>query len=345
MLTIKEVIRTLYNALSQKLKNHRGDWNQNDPTADDYIKNRPFYKSDDLVTLVNTTFTTYDDYEWCAPFYFEPIKGTTYYVTYNGIQYQCKAYMNQHGETCTGNMAVIGEGADTGEPFLYIWFNEGSGVIVEKAGTHTISIKTKEIVKINKEFLPSDLVSIDEISDAFDYVYDEMYSMPNVSYGYIQSLSTEQKRTARNNIGAVSSDDITGVVKYTSQTLTDAQKTQARMNIGAGTSNFDGSYNSLTDIPETPIQVQSDWNIFDNTKADYIKNRIAYHDCLDTLVICNTNSKQPLHTALDATTLTDYGYYSYKIITQFGDLDHYDNIVMDGIKYQYVQKIDSTKFD
>jgi len=43
MLTMKEIIRIFYNALLQKLKNHRGNWNQNDPTADDYIKNRPFY--------------------------------------------------------------------------------------------------------------------------------------------------------------------------------------------------------------------------------------------------------------------------------------------------------------
>ena len=43
MLTTREVIKTFYNALLQRLKKHRGDWNQNDPSADDYIKNRPFY--------------------------------------------------------------------------------------------------------------------------------------------------------------------------------------------------------------------------------------------------------------------------------------------------------------
>lgn len=46
MLTTREVIKTFYNALLQRLKKHRGDWNQNDPTADDYIKNRPFYTDD-----------------------------------------------------------------------------------------------------------------------------------------------------------------------------------------------------------------------------------------------------------------------------------------------------------
>ena len=40
-----------------------------------------------------------------------------------------------------------------------------------------------------------------------------------------------------------------GAVQYTAQTLTDEQKSQARANIGAGTSNFDGDYNKLTNIP------------------------------------------------------------------------------------------------
>lgn len=41
MLTIHEVIKTFYNALLQRLKRYRGNWEQNDPTADDYIKNKP----------------------------------------------------------------------------------------------------------------------------------------------------------------------------------------------------------------------------------------------------------------------------------------------------------------
>lgn len=42
------------------------------------------------------------------------------------------------------------------------------------------------------------------------------------------------------------------MVQYTAQVLNDTQKEQARQNIGAGTSNFSGSYNDLTDKPDTP---------------------------------------------------------------------------------------------
>lgn len=49
--------------------------------------------------------------------------------------------------------------------------------------------------------------------------------------------------------------DLEGVVLYSStQILTDVQKTQARANIGAGTSSFDGDYNSLTNKPTIPTK-------------------------------------------------------------------------------------------
>lgn len=53
-----------------------------------------------------------------------------------------------------------------------------------------------------------------------------------------------------------------GVVRYDKeQELTSDQKIQARENIGAGTSDFDGSYNSLSDKPTIPAaQVNSDWD-------------------------------------------------------------------------------------
>lgn len=71
-----------------------------------------------------------------------------------------------------------------------------------------------------------------------------------VRYDIQQDLTEEQKEQARKNIGANNAG--TGAVLYDqAQDLTEEQKLQARENIGAGTSNFDGSYNSLTDKPES----------------------------------------------------------------------------------------------
>jgi hypothetical protein len=55
MLTFNH-LKTFYNALKEKIKKSRGNWLQNDPTAEDYIKNRPFYEEVvDSVVLPETT--------------------------------------------------------------------------------------------------------------------------------------------------------------------------------------------------------------------------------------------------------------------------------------------------
>lgn len=67
MLTIREIIKTFYNALLQRFKKYRGNWEQNDPTADDYIKNRPFYTDETKkeTVVAKRTFTTTETNEWC----------------------------------------------------------------------------------------------------------------------------------------------------------------------------------------------------------------------------------------------------------------------------------------
>ena len=61
-----------------------------------------------------------------------------------------------------------------------------------------------------------------------------------------KGLSTNDYTTAeKNKLGNLAED----TVRYGEQSLTQAQKSQARSNIGAGTSNFDGTWNSLTGKP------------------------------------------------------------------------------------------------
>ena len=62
MLTIREVIKTFYNALLQRFKKYRGNWKQNDPNADDYIKNRPFYSEFTNVIIKNIVRGQLDDF-------------------------------------------------------------------------------------------------------------------------------------------------------------------------------------------------------------------------------------------------------------------------------------------
>ena len=270
MLTIKEIIRTLYNALVQKLKNHRGNWEQNDPTADDYIKNRPFYTDENdvmdiipyqplsngtesygMITLPLTSIT---------PF----VAGNTYEVTWDDKKYSCKA-KNVDSIPVIGNSDYI-DGNDTGEPFLIAIDNMfgGAGIVNYDSKEHKVGVTCTKIVTLDAKYIPTSDLGLAPV--AYSGNYYDLYGTPTiysdvVRYGSSQGLTAAQKKTAKTNIGAVgydSNQNLTtanktqartniGAVGYETQTLTNTQKQTARNNIGA--SDFSGSYNDLTDKP------------------------------------------------------------------------------------------------
>ena len=83
------------------------------------------------------------------------------------------------------------------------------------------------------------------------------------------SLSSTSTNAVQNK---VINNAISGMLKYTSQTLTDDQKTRARTNIGAGTSNFSGSYNDLANKPTIP----SVDNAMSASSTNTVQNKVIY---------------------------------------------------------------------
>lgn len=314
MLTTREVIKTFYNALLQRLKKHRGDWNQNDPSADDYIKNRPFY-TDETKKIVNVPeqkiiIPSKRPYaaQLILPKLIEFVVGQAYEVKWDDETYSCVAF-DMPGISAIGNQGIFGDGTDTGEPFIMMISKaEGFGdVVAPKAiGTHTVEVTTTKVVTLDRKYLPdlglapvATSGSYDDLEDAPD-VYSDV-----VRYNVGQSLSRIQKEQARENIGAISSDEVTGVVKYTAQNLTDTQKQQARTNIGAGTSSFDGAYSSLTGAPRLAAVATSG----------------SYGDLFD------------------APKLTDI--YGENIFTA-GEAGAYESITYKGREYKYVGDLNDT---
>lgn len=221
MLTIRELIKTLYNALIQRMKKHRGNWEQNDPTADDYIKNRPFYTDDSkkIIIVPNQQITFSNNNAILAlSEIIEFVVGQSYEVKWDDVNYTCVAW-DKNGFGAIGNQGLLRGPTDTGEPFVIIISKaEGMGIAVSSTtGTHTVEVVSTKIVKIDKKYLP-DLAPV-----ATSGSYNDLTDTPTV---------------------------YTDVVRYdTSQSLTSAQKLRARTNIGAGTSSFSGSYNDLSNKP------------------------------------------------------------------------------------------------
>ena len=140
------------------------DWNQNDATQPDYIKNRPFYTGDPVETvLVEESTVTFKDADglYMASFQStfevtEDMVGETWKISWDGTVYECPC-VDANGVPAIGNLSIVGGGSDTGEPFVMGIVN-GEVINIFTADTsasHTFSISRTvvPVVKIDKKYL------------------------------------------------------------------------------------------------------------------------------------------------------------------------------------------------
>ena len=150
----------------------QADWNQNDESAADYVKNRPFYTGDPVETVfVEESTVKFADrggqYRAPFPLSFNAEFGQTYKISWDGIIYTC-ACESFNNLPVIGNRSIMGAGTDTGEPF--VMFNQYGlqkqgwiFVTTDMSDSHTISISgfVSEIVKIDEKYLPERCVFYD----------------------------------------------------------------------------------------------------------------------------------------------------------------------------------------
>ena len=135
------------------------DWNQNDETAADYVKNRPFYMGDPVeAVLVEESTASFEGGFSEFQSTFEATVGETYKVSWDGTAYECTCVASNYS-LAIGNLSIIGRGSDTGEPFLMMITNgRGIGIVVtDTSASHTFSISgiAQEVVKIDEKYLPT----------------------------------------------------------------------------------------------------------------------------------------------------------------------------------------------
>lgn len=144
--------------------NVQPDWNQNDDTQPDYVKNRPFYMGDlvETVLVEESTVSFVDDeglYVAEFPSTFYATVGETYKISWDGTAYECTC-VEMGVDLVIGNLSIYEAGSDTGEPFI-IYIANGIYPFINTTDTsdsHTISISgfAQEIVKIPAKFIDKD---------------------------------------------------------------------------------------------------------------------------------------------------------------------------------------------
>lgn len=137
------------------------DWNQNDSTAADYIKNRPFYEGDPAETvLVEESTVSFADeggvYGAEVTSTFLGTVGNTYKVYWDGVVYESVCADYRAGLVAIGNLSIVGAGSDTGEPFIIV--PNGSSIYIYTTNTsasHTFSISglSSKVIQIPDKYI------------------------------------------------------------------------------------------------------------------------------------------------------------------------------------------------
>ena len=155
----------------------QADWNQNDTTAKDYIKNRPggYMSNPHEEYLLNATKYAFSNISGNVGVEtlpeIIPISGNTeYMVEWDGIPYRLTA-KNVEGfddAAFIGNAALIQTGADTKEPFCIVTINDQVTQITAAVATeHTVAISTfvSSVIPIDSKFLPQNVFDYNALNN------------------------------------------------------------------------------------------------------------------------------------------------------------------------------------
>ena len=215
---VKEWTENLTDDAKDKANGTHKDWNENDPTKPDYIKNRPFYTGNPVETVlveestVSFTDSNHGFYVAQIQLNFVPTAGETYKVSWDGTAYECTC-VEFHGETIIGNLSIAGAGSDTGEPFVVGVMGDGEAMIytLDTSASHTFSISGSiaEVVKIDEKYLPDALTSkISTLSSDVSTLSSDVSTLSNNASALSKKVSTLSSNVSSlsSNVSSLSSN-------------------------------------------------------------------------------------------------------------------------------------------
>lgn len=160
------------------------DWNQNDDTQHDYLKNRPFYIGTRNVTVENEYDVELNNFPVFAV-------GDTVTVNVDGVEHSLVAY-DDEGKATIGDTY---DSVDNGEGQLGWNFHvsRSDEVWFYATEAHTVSYSVEEVVKIDEKYLPP--ISKQVVYDLSNAVFKEIKSIyyfvdPTTLTDILKSINT-----------------------------------------------------------------------------------------------------------------------------------------------------------
>lgn len=140
------------------------DWNQNDETKPDYVKNRTHWVETKRETIVEETTITGANGQFTV---ISALKTDgKYIVNYNGTEYECMPKTDPSGDLALGNLSIAKSTLEnTGEPFLLTGMSSAGAItyalFADRTGTHVFAAfeVVETIHTIDPKYLPEDHIN------------------------------------------------------------------------------------------------------------------------------------------------------------------------------------------
>lgn len=205
------------------------DWAQNDPTAEDYVRNRTHYVSresravvpeQEVTTAVQNNFNIakLNDVDLDALKTLYDSDDTTIGVVFDGVSYPCK-WFERGGNRIPvfGNFAIVNPSVtDTGEPFVFSVKPVGDDVVIviacKVAGTHTVVVSYQQDVvhTLDPKYIghidPALFANVDSDNDTFAIPFTKEFAAGKWAKDY----SYFEDKWLSNNFNADISLEING---------------------------------------------------------------------------------------------------------------------------------------
>ena len=189
-------LKTFYNAIAERFKSSRGNWKQNDPTADDYIKNRPFWEENEKeVTIApKQNIGLYPEARIDGD-YIYPEEGEIYIIYFNGVRYELPCWRSASLGNVIGNSFYI-NGIDNGSNAPFLLYS-GRFLIVENFKPFTVSmsllINGEEVEIFNQDVHLAPWFSCESYLMPFELIDGHIYEVKwdNDIYNFTAAYNEE----------------------------------------------------------------------------------------------------------------------------------------------------------
>ena len=207
------------------------------------------------------------------------IRGETYTVIWDGVEYSCVAEDDGYGGEKLGNFALAGVDGDTGEPFFIYEEGNGaySGIAASTEGTHTITISGPGIIvhTIDSKYLPQNVyVNVaEELDDGTEIASHSPFELWQ-AYNNGQKIFFEGHEIT--NLGdswayfEYISSDLYNVVKYVVNIWDDKRIQRETIKYSSPTERVDAKVGQIIVVKKVDENGKPvSWEAIDRQKVDY----------------------------------------------------------------------------